>query len=94
MRNAALALLILFVALFLAFLANGTSAQNADAVAQPRNWDYKVVYINKLVGDAKDDVTDIDEIVTGLQNGLKEQGDQGWELCLEINGGVVFKRPR
>ena len=93
MRNAALALLILFVALFLAFVANGTSAQNADAVAQPRNWDYKVVYINKLVGDAKDE-TDIDKIVTGLQNGLKVQGDQGWELCLEINGGVVFKRPR
>lgn len=94
MRNAALAILILFGVFFLAFLANGTSAQNTDAVAQPRKWDCKVVYINKLVGDANDNVTDIDGLVAGLQNGLNEQGDQGWELCLEINGGVVFKRPR
>ena len=90
MRNATLCLLTLFAATCLALLANGTSAQNAPMAAQPSNWDYKVVFINKLVGDAKD----VDAVIVGLENGLKEHGDKGWELCLEINGGVVFKRPQ
>jgi len=89
MRNAALALGFFAVVSCLAFLSNDTSAQNAFA-PQQTHWEYKVVHINKLVGDAKD----LDAIISGLEDGLNDLGKQQWELCLEINGGVVLKRPR
>ncbi len=90
MRSTAAAISVATIAAILIFLSNGTSAQNAEAIPQQARWDYKVVHINKLVGEAKD----LDEIVSGFESGLKELGDDGWELCLEVNGGVVLKRPR
>ena len=85
-------LMIAFAAIASCFilLSHGTSAQNADAKPQARKWEYKVVYINKLVGEAKD----LDGIVAGLETSLNDLGDGGWELCLEVNGGIVLKRPQ
>ncbi len=64
--------------------------ERSVTASQQIRWDYKVIYINKLVGEAEDH----DGIVSGFENGLKKLGDDGWELCLEVNGGVVLKRPR
>ena len=64
--------------------------ERSVTASQQIRWDYKVIYINKLVGEAEDH----DGSVSGFENGLKNLGDDGWELCLEVNGGVVLKRPR
>jgi hypothetical protein len=90
MRNTAICISVATIAALLIFLSNGTSAQNTGAIPQQTRWDYKVIYINKLVGEA----ANLDGIVSGFENGLKKLGDDGWELCLEVNGGVVLKRPR
>jgi hypothetical protein len=53
-----------------------------------KKWEYKVVHVKKLAGEAKD----LDGIVSGLEASLNDLGASGWEVCLEINGGVILKR--
>ena len=72
----------------LILLSHGTSAQNPNTKPVSRKWEYKVVHITKLAGDAKD----LDGILTGLEKSLNDLGAGGWELCLEIHDGVVLKR--
>ena len=86
------ALLIAFAAIAgcLVLLSQGTSAQNANTKSLSGKWEYKVVHVSELIGGAKD----VDGIVNGLQNNLNDLGDDGWELSLEVNGGVVLKRPK
>ena len=51
-------------------------------------WLYKVVHVKDLVGDARA----VDAMVPALEKSLNDAGGNGWELCQEINGAVVFKR--
>ena len=67
-----------------------TSAQNAETKPQSPKWEYKVCHVRKLVGEFEN----LDDIVSGLETSLNDLGANGWELCLEINGGVILKRPR
>ena len=90
MRKHALMIAFAAVAGCLILLSHGTSAQDANGQPLSRKWEYKVVHISELVGGAND----LDGIVTGLENSLNDLGDDGWELCLEVNGGVVLKRPQ
>ncbi len=90
MRKHALMIAFGAIAGCLILISHGTSAQDANAQPPSRKWEYKVVHISELVGGAND----LDGIVTGLENSLNDLGDDGWELCLEVNGGVVLKRPQ
>ena len=89
MRKHAFMIAFAAIAGCLILLSHGTSAQDANGQPLSRKWEYKVVHINELVGGAND----LDGIITGLENSLNDLGDDGWELCLEINGGVVLKHP-
>lgn len=71
-------------------LSHATSAQIANTKPISRKWEYKVVHIKKLVGEVKD----LDGNVTGLEASLNDLGINGWEVCLDINGGIVLKRPQ
>ena len=53
-------------------------------------WEYKAVHVQKLVTDARD----YDAISAELEKGLNVLGSEGWELCENVNGGLIFKRPK
>ena len=93
MRKHALMITFAAIAGCLILLSHGTSAQDANGQPLSRKWEYKVVHITELVGGAND-LNDLDGIITGFENSLNDLGDDGWELCLEVNGGVVLKRPQ
>lgn len=88
MRKHSIMIAISIITGCLILLSQGTSAQTASTKPISKKWEYKVVHIKKLAGEAKD----LDGIVTGLESSLNELGASGWEVCLEINGGVVLKR--
>ena len=62
---------------------------NQARVARP-SWEYKVVYVMKLLDGARE----VDEVTASIEKHLNALGEDGWDLCLEVNGGWVFKRPR
>ena len=74
----------------LAILNPGTDAQvvgeNARVV-----WEYKAASVRKMVQDAE--LADVDGVTMEMEKSLNALGSQGWELCLEVNGGMIFKRP-
>ena len=90
MRKYSLIIAFAAIAGCLILLSQGSPAQNANTKPQVRKWEYKVFHITKLVGEAED----LDGIVTGFEKSLNDLGNDGWELCLEVNGGVVLKRPQ
>jgi len=53
-------------------------------------WEYKVVHVQTLVTDARD----YDAISAELEKGINALGSKGWELCQNVNGGLIFKRPK
>jgi len=53
-------------------------------------WEYKAVHVATLVTDARD----YKAICAELEKGLNALGSEGWELCENVNGGLVFKRPK
>lgn len=73
----------------LILLSYGISGQNDTGNAPLRKWEYKAVHLSTMVRDLKD----IDAIGKGLEKSLNDLGDDGWELCLEVNGGMILKRP-
>ncbi|HEY4263615.1 MAG TPA: hypothetical protein VGM98_25855 [Schlesneria sp.] len=88
MRKHSIMIAIATITGCLIVLSHGTSAQIASTKPMPKKWEYKVVHIKKLAGEAKD----LDGIVTGVEASLNDLGASGWEVCLEINGGVILKR--
>jgi hypothetical protein len=75
----------------LAILNPGTDAQvvgeNAHVV-----WEYKAANVRKMIQAA--DLADDDAVTAELERSLNTLGSQGWELCIEVNGGMIFKRPK
>jgi hypothetical protein len=67
--------------------AKYSSAQSSARQQSSRLFLYKVVHVNNLVGSAKPDA-----VVSALEKSLNDLGGNGWELCHEINGALVFKR--
>ncbi|HUT93839.1 MAG TPA: hypothetical protein VMY37_30530 [Thermoguttaceae bacterium] len=66
-----------------------SQAQSAGGDADT-TWEYKCVHVQKLVTDARDN----DAISAELEKGLNALGTKGWELCQNVNGGLIFKRPK
>lgn len=98
------ALISLFaVALAIAALAVVYQPSQGEVARQPQAataWEYRVIMAK--------DLTDIDvrklnvftvtpekqaEITAKVQATLNALGRDGWELCEQLNGGVIFKRP-
>lgn len=73
------------------FLANFGPPSDAQVDRNTR-WEYKAVLVASLVKEAN--VRDPDAMTVQLEKSLNGLGSQGWELCLEINGGVILKRPQ
>ncbi len=88
MRKHSIMIAVATISGCLILLSHGTSAETANAKLMSKKWEYKVVHVKKLAGEAKD----LDGIVTGLEASLNDLGASGWEVCLEINGGVILKR--
>ena len=53
-------------------------------------WEYKVVHVQTLVTEARE----IEAISAELEQGINALGSKGWELCQNVNGGLIFKRPQ
>lgn len=88
MRNLAFSVVaVLIVGGMLAAMQN-TNAQGQVRGPQRPTWLYKVVHVKDLVGEARAP----DAMVPALEKSLNDAGGDGWELCHEINGAVVFKR--
>ena len=54
------------------------------------SWEYKAVYVGKLI----DGAGDVDEVTASLEKHLNSLGKDGWDFCQEVNRGWIFKRPR
>ena len=89
MRSALLigATAALCLSLALAILPSQAQPAGGDARTM---WEYKAVHVEKLVTDARD----YDAISAELEKGLNALGSEGWELCQEVRGGLIFKRPK
>ena len=75
----------------LAVLNAGTDTQVVGENTQVV-WEYKTADLRRLIQDA--DPADPDAVIAELEKSLNALGNQGWELCLEVNRGMIFKRPR
>ena len=95
MRKFSFMIALVAIASCLIVLPHRTSAQNDNPKQESQKWEYKVIYINNLVGEnLVGEARNLDAIVAGLETSLNDLGASGWELCLEINGGVILKRLR
>ncbi len=83
---------VLVVAFFVAFFAMTNSQSQAQRNPAPVGnlWEYKVVHVSSLVKDARG----LDAVVTELEKSLNTLGGDRWELCQDVNGGLVFKRQK
>ena len=78
---------VLFLSLALGILSSQAQPAGGDAGT---TWEYKAVHVATLVTDARG----VDAISAQLEKGLNALGSEGWELCENVNGGLVFKRPK
>lgn len=71
----------------------------ADANAQPEksdlheSWQYKVVHASTFVS-VKDLLGNRDVAVSNFEERFNKLGEERWELCEEMDGYLVFKRPK
>lgn len=95
-----LAILLLAVVAFWA--TSGPTEVEAQPTKQARSaaWEYKVIWLTDLIeGDAgKISVFSVNEeqreqIRSQVEGSLNRLGGEGWEICQELNGGLIFKRP-
>ena len=77
----------LCLSLAIGILPSQAQPTGADAGT---TWEYKAVHVQTLVTNARD----IEAISAELEKGLNALGSKGWELCENVNGGLVFKRPK
>lgn len=70
------------------FAIGDSQAESAQARPARPVWEYKVVHLKDLVGESRA----VDDLVQAMQKNLNDVGDEGWEMCQEINGAVIFKR--
>jgi hypothetical protein len=90
MRNLALCVAALLIVGGMFIAMQSTNAQPSAHGTEGPIWQYKVVHIKDLVGDTRK----LDAMVPALAKNLNDAGGDGWELCHEINGAVVFKRKK
>jgi hypothetical protein len=70
-------------------IPSAPSQAQPPAAPKPAGWTYKVVHMTKLVDD---DAHGIDARVAAIEKNMNSLGAQGWELCQEVNGAMIFKR--
>lgn len=90
MKTLAASAVVLLLVGGLVATAQLSSAQPPAPATEKVVWEYKVIHLINLVGETRA----IDAMVPALEKNLNEAGGNGWELCQEINGAVVFKRKR
>jgi hypothetical protein len=89
MRSILVLVGVTVVGVSLAFLIPRSEAQVVGG-RTVQAWEYKAVDLRsqvELSGSA-------DKICAQFEKVLNESGNDGWELCLEVPGVVVFKRPK
>ena len=84
----AIALPVLIVAAVLA-VPNSHAQVRRTPVAQP-SWEYDVVDVVKTLGGTGDR----DRTGASFEKQLNSLGNDGWELCHEVHGYMVFKRKK
>ena len=88
-------LLVVLLAVAVLVIAAVFAVPHSQAEVQPARvappcWEYKVVYVGKLIDGARD----VDEVTASLEKHLNSFGNDGWDFCQEVNRAWVFKRPR
>ena len=91
MRQIYLAGGVLLLCLCLGHFALRSDAQVVDN-GQTDKWEYKAVLVESMIKKAS--VRDPDAMTGEIEKSLNDLGGKGWELCLEINGGLILKRPK
>jgi hypothetical protein len=67
-------------------------ARDARVMAAPA-WEYRAILLTDLV-KFQEAMHEPAKVVTAVETKFNEFGRDGWELCENINGLVVFKRPK
>ncbi len=81
-----IALAVLIVAAVFA-VSHSRAQVTQTHVTQP-TWEYKVVDVVKMIDDARGR----GEIGATFEKHLNFPGKDGWELCQEVNGAMIFTR--
>ena len=90
MRSLMLSVAIAALVIGAVFVVTSSQADVKQSSTVRPSWEYKVVHVMGLI----DGTHDVDEITESLEKHLNALGNEGWELCQEVNGGWVFKRER
>ena len=91
MRSFVLALLVVFAGVSLVVIAD-THAQPEKPNVQ-ESWQYKVVHASSFVS-VKDLFGNRDAAISDFEDEFNTLGKERWELCEEMDGYLVFKRPK
>ena len=100
MRPSLLAVTVALCCLAVLSMNQPSVGQAASAAPNRVTWEYKTVDLKSLV-DLKGRRINVfnpdpkveQEIKNDVEAALNRLGADGWELCLEVNGGLIFKRP-
>lgn len=87
------AICIVGLSLLVVCVALGVSQTNAQgkAATTRQAWEYKLVNLLELASNARNDG---EEVGRKLESELNTLGADGWELCQNVNNGLVLKRPK
>ncbi len=90
MRSLIVSIAVAVLIIAALFAVPHSQAEVKPARVAPPSWEYKVVYVGELIGEARE----VDEVTAALEKHLNSLGNDGWEFCQEVNRGWIFKRPR
>ncbi len=71
-------------------LEQQSHAQVKQATSAKPSWEYRVAHVEKMIGE----VGERDAVDESVEKHLNSLGDEGWELCQEVNGALIFKRTK
>lgn len=87
MRRTLVPIGILGLLFCIAFNASPITADVGD-VNRATGWEYKLVDLIPLVQRGDNAATE-----KAVEERLNELGTKGWEICTNINSGLILKRP-
>lgn len=82
-------LLVVAALVLVAGVASLLPAQGQPRPAGPA-WEYRVILLTDVVNLRQKP----EEMTAALESSFNELGKDGWEIAENINGGMVFKRPK
>lgn len=91
MRSFLLTMLVLYAGISLVVVSSSHAEPAAPTVHG--EWQYKVVHASFVVS-IKDLLGKRENAISDFEKQFNELGKERWELCEEMDGYLVFKRPK